>query len=252
MVIIYQGECMTNFKGIKFSENKYGPFITVKPRILYSGFIPKRNIIGNLIFPKIIFKGGLNIIRQLNPNEPQHSLILGSILNPNSKHGYGDVFLKEFFNIVINDNDFIYDTNEKWFVTIEKYRFDIGIRNKNNTKIIIIENKSNWAEDQPNQLYRYWLNGIYKQQYRLVKLKIQHWAKIIYLSPSYEKGYSNQSVTRPPKEDKNYPSVVPENIIKTVYYREEVFSWLNKCMELVENTSDMYFYLKQYQDFWRQ
>jgi hypothetical protein len=246
---------MINFKGIKFSQNQYGPFITVKPDILYRGFVPRSCKIEKLRFPKIIAKDGLNIIRQLNPSEPQHSLILGSILNPYSQHGYGDIFLREFFNIIINDKDFIYDTNDKWFVAVEKERFDISIRNSNNTKIIIIENKSNWAEDQPNQLYRYWLNGIYKPQYRLDKLKIPHCAKIIYLSPSYEKKYSRQSITRPPETDEKYPPLVPEDIIKTVYYREEMLTWLNKCMEkckeLVENTSSMYFYIKQYEEYWR-
>jgi hypothetical protein len=240
---------MLNFKSIQFSNRKYGPFVIAEPKICYSGFIYKKNF-RKIKFPWIIIKDGLNILKQLNPSETQHSQILGSILNPNSKHGYGDIFLKEFFGIVVDDDNFSYNSEEKWFVTVEKDRFDIAVRNKNNTKIIIIENKSNWAEDQPNQLYRYWFNGIYRQQYRFAKYGLPHLAKIIYLSPSFEKIYDNQSITRPEKTDKNFMPVVPENIIKVVYFQEEIVLWLDKCMELVENTPCMYFYIKQYRDFW--
>jgi len=243
---------MINFKGIVFSKNKYNSFVTIRQKMGYRGLILQRRVCHQkLKFPQITIKDELNILKQLMPNEPQHSLILGSIINPNSKHGYGDIFLKEFFNIVVNDENYVYGNNERWIVTIEKNRFDIGIRNKNNTKIIIIENKSNWAIDQKNQLYRYWFDGIYKPQYRLSKYNIPHMAKIIYLSPSFEKQYDIQSISRPIKFDKNLPSTVPENIIKIVYYQEEISKWLDKCMELVKNTSSMYFYISNYKDFWR-
>jgi hypothetical protein len=202
-----------------------------------------------LNFPKLFNKGNLNILKQLQPSEVQHSLILGTLLNPNGKHGYGDLFLEEFFNIVIDDNNFAY-RNEKWLVTVEKGRFDISIRNKNNTKIIIIENKSNWAEDQPNQLYRYWLRGIYHPQYRLNKHGKPCFSKIIYLSPSFEKQYREQSISRP--ENSDLPEEkVPEGIIKTVFYREEILNWLEKCLTLVEKSDDVYCYIKQYKDYWR-
>jgi len=201
-------------------------------------------------FPSLA-NSGYNIIRQLDISEPQHSLILGFILNPNEKHGFGDIFLKEFFDIVISDKDFTYDNNEKWRVSVEKGRFDILIRNKQNTKIVIIENKSNGAKDQHNQLYRYWFKGIYQTQYRLVKQGEKVFNKIIYLVPKKGKQYTKQTITGPKTPDKNYPDRVPENIIKTVYFKEELLWWLEKCMSLVERTEDMYFYIKQYADFWR-
>jgi hypothetical protein len=171
---------------------------------------------------------------------------LGFILNPHEKHGKGDIFLKEFFNIVIADDNFTYIETEKWYVRVEKGRFDISIGNSNNTKIIIIENKSNWAEDQPNQLYRYWLRGIYQPQYRLKKQGIPVFSKIIYLSPSYKKQYTNQSIISPDLSDK-----VPDGLIKTVFFHEEILRWLEKCMSKVDKTEDMYFYIKQYADYWR-
>jgi hypothetical protein len=215
----------------------------------YNGFILNNNNEYKFEFPKLVYKD-LNVFKQLQPSELQHSLILGTLLDPNEKHGFKDLFLKEYFNTVIADENFKYDNSEKWIVTIEKGHFDISIRNGNSTKIIIIENKSNGAGDQPNQLYRYWLRGIYNTQTRLKKLGIRTHAKIIYLSPSFEKQYSEQSITAP-IELENFPNKVPKEIIKTVYFGEEIVNWLEKCMSLIDNTDDVFFYIKQYIDYWR-
>jgi len=205
------------------------------------------------IFPKITYRD-FNILKQLKIDETQHSLILGFILNPNGKHGKGNMFLNEFFNVVLADDNFVHNDSDEWYVTVEKGRFDISIRNKNNTKIIIIENKSNWAEDQNNQLYRYWLRGIYQAQYRLKKHGENVYSKIIYLSPSYEKQYTEQSITRP-IFDANLPEKIPEGIIKPVYFRASIVKWLEKCMSILEESGEksenIYFYIKQYADYWR-
>jgi hypothetical protein len=246
-----------DFKNFGKTGRVYGPYphnspLEVDPfkNILYSGFIPKKDKI-NIHLPKFTPQYSLNFLKQLEPSEPQHSLIIGDLLGQNGKHGYGDLFLKEFFNLIVNDDKISYESDEKWDVSVEKERYDIRIRNRNNTKIVIIENKSNWADDQPNQLYRYWLNGIYSAQFNLMKYQIPYAAKIIYLSPSFEKRYTEQSITRPYDVDINFPLKVPEEIIKIVFFKEEIVSWLKKCQSLVENTSEMYFYIKQYLDFWR-
>jgi hypothetical protein len=202
-----------------------------------------------LKFPKLVNKDCLNIFKLLKPIEVQHSLILETLLNPNGDHGYGGLFLEAFFNIVIDDNNFTYG-NEKWIVAVEKERFDISIRNNNNTKIIIIENKSNEAGDQPSQLYRYWQKGIYLPQHRLNKLGIPCFSKIIYLSPSSEKQYSEQSITRPENSDLPIEKI-PKDIIKTVFFREEIFNWLEKCLTLVENSGNVFYYINQYKNYWR-
>jgi hypothetical protein len=230
-------------KNIPFKE------ISFSKRNDYRGHIYKKNNKLDFKFHRIVNRG-LNIFEQLQPSERQHSLILGTLLNPNEKHGFGDKFLKEFFDIVISDDNFNYN-NEKWTITIEKNRFDICIKNKNNTKIAIIENKSNWADDKDNQLYRYWLKGIYYPQYRLDKHNIPNFAKIIYLSPSFEKQCTEQSITRPGISDNDLPIMVPKKIIKTVYFGEEIIKWLENCMTIAKVKEDIFFYIKQYRDYWR-
>jgi hypothetical protein len=52
--------------------------------------------------------------------------------------------------------------DDHWKVYAEKGNADVLIQSTYPIrKTIIIENKSNWAEDQSNQLYRYWHNHIY-------------------------------------------------------------------------------------------
>jgi hypothetical protein len=201
-------------------------------------------------FPKISVENDLNIFQQLSPKEPQHSKILGSLLNP--KFDYGDVFLKLFFEVVLNDPEFITESTDKWIITTEKERYDIRIRNQINSKIIIIENKSNNAEDQGNQLYRYWLNGIYLPQYRISNTpNIPTYKRILYLSPDESKKPSEQTKSRPGDFDGTSPDSVPLGIIKIVYFHKEIINWLDACMKAVEEKSDIYFYLKQYKDYWR-
>ena len=84
-----------DFKGVHFLQAHYGPFITLSPKNCYRGIIIKNSCF-KLYFPKIIIRNNLNLVKQLAPSEVKHSLILGSILNPYSGHGYGDIFLKEF------------------------------------------------------------------------------------------------------------------------------------------------------------
>lgn len=42
--------------------------------------------------------------------------------------------------------------NEEWIITAEEGRVDVLLRRQNPLGAVIIENKSNWAGDQPNQL----------------------------------------------------------------------------------------------------
>jgi hypothetical protein len=120
---------------------------------------------------QISIKEDLNIFRQIKISEPEHSLILANLLNPNGTHGCKDVFLKLFFNILVPELNI--EENDKWFVTAEIGHYDIRIRNQNNSKIIIIENKSNNANDRENLLYRYWFNGIYSTiQQKIIRTKM--------------------------------------------------------------------------------
>jgi hypothetical protein len=242
---------MINFAALGLKPPRtYGPYKTESLPAHGPGSSFSRYKLSTIHFPKIAKPEGLNIFRQLWPEETEHSAILAELLNPKGKHGYNDTFLSLFFKIVVNDLRLSADKNESWIVTAEKDRFDVRLRNLNNSQIIIIENKSNYAEDQEHQLYRYWYNGIYYIQKNLCRLNIPVFSKILYLSPSFEKQPSEQSVSRPPNFNESETLRVPPEIIKVVYFNEEITAWLSSCIKAVDPQSEMFFYLKQYREFW--
>jgi hypothetical protein len=201
-----------------------------------------------LDLPEVPIYEGLNIVKLLAPNETKHSRLLGELLNPKGQHGFGKLFLALFFEHVLSDTDFTDEDSDAWIVTVEKERFDIRIRNQNNSKIIILENKSNEAGDQPNQLYRYWYRGIYCMQNHF---PIDTYSKILYLSPGDSKSPDEQTLSRPEDLPSGLPKSVPLDKIKTVYYDREIYNWLEACGKKVEKDSEIYYCIKQYKDFWR-
>jgi hypothetical protein len=211
----------------------------------YKGFVLSKNKLKNINFPKLIKPTGINIFYQLYPNEPQHSKILGELLNPYGQHNCGNIFLESFFNNVIKEYPF--NKKEKWIITVEKENYDIRIRNLDKSAIIIIENKSNGARDQPNQLFRYWYNGIYSIQKNLINIK---YSKIIYISPHYNK-HPDEQTKLAPNELRDLKIIMPDDIIKIVYFSDEIYKWLDDCLNIMDNESDMYYYIKQYKHFWR-
>jgi hypothetical protein len=217
----------------------------------YGNFLYEKPSIDNIFFPKINIQKNINIFQLLDPKETQQSRIIGTLINPMERHGYGKIFLQLFFKYVLNDSNFIYSDEDKWIITIEKEgRFDIRIRNQINSKIIIVENKSDEAGDKENQLYRYWHNGIYKPQ-SILPNTITSFKKILYLSPGDWKRPDKQTVKRPENYDLSSPETIPDDIVKTVYFDNEIVEWLSACMMIVDKYSEMYYCLKQYQDFWR-
>jgi hypothetical protein len=237
---------MINFSSIKKPIKTFSDF-KLKPCYSkwYPGFIKQQDKL-NIRFPVIHKPVGINIFAQTKPSETQHSKILCEILNPKGKHGLDNKLLEIFFRTVLPEIPF--NDKETWIVTSEVERYDVMIRNMDNSIIIIIENKSNNAGDQPNQLYRYWYNGIYKKQ---SKLKIENcYAKIIYISPSYNKNPDEQTLLSS-KSYGDHVLSVPENIVKTIFFHDEIDKWLEECINGIEFKSDNYYYLKQYKDFWR-
>lgn len=201
----------------------------------------------NIKFPKLNKPVGINIFNQFYPSETQHSRILCEILSPNGKHNMGNKFLELFFKYIIKDIPF--DNKETWIVTAGIGNYDIRIINLDYTIIIILENKSNFAGDQTNQLYRYWYNGIYRIQNKIKSDKIKY-GKILYISPSYNKQPDGQT-RLPPKELLNKNLSIPDNTIRTIYFHDDIDKWLGECLNVTEYKSDIYYYLKQYKDFWR-
>lgn len=113
-------------------------------------------------------------------NETMHSKMLAFLLNPKGKHGQGNLFLFDFLNrIGIAEPD-----KGEWIITAEKERVDILLKRKEPSSVVVIENKSNGAADQPNQIYRYWHKEMYRNpEYQKIKDKdlLSKYYKIIYL-----------------------------------------------------------------------
>lgn len=205
--------------------------------------ITQRNNFSKL--PAIKREMGLNIFRGLRLSETQHSVIIGDLLNPKGSHGQGRMFLDVFLSLFSIPSE----NNDNWFVTVESERFDIRIHNKQKSKVIIIENKSNWAEDQPNQLYRYWYNGIYLAQSNFEKYGISCFKKIIYLSPNNYKSPDEQSLTRPPYFNNTLPEKVPFSV-DMAYFNKEIKEWLKQCLAKISANHEIYYYIQQYMKFW--
>lgn len=111
----------------------------------------------------------LNLMyREILRKEELQSKIIGGFLNPNENHGYGYVPLTLFLNRVFGKGKFVITQESKFSVDLERYvlppdmparRIDILLSwrdNENNKHAIIIENKLNWAPNQPNQLNDYY------------------------------------------------------------------------------------------------
>jgi hypothetical protein len=211
----------------------------------FNGIILKRRLL-DICFPKISKPVGINIFNQFYPGETQHSMILGELLSPTGKHNEGTKFLELFFKNVL---DIPFDSNETWIVTAEIERYDVKIRNLDYTTIIILENKSNKAPDGQNQLYRYWYYGIHGIQDK-IKTNKKKYGRIFYLSPKYGKEPDDQTKL-PPKELLDEGLSISDGIIKTIYFHDEINKWLAVCQNAVEYRSDIYYYLKQYREFWR-
>lgn len=185
----------------------------------------------------------------LNVGETSHSRLLKFLLDDNHIHGHGYRFLYLFLNKLG-----IYKPEcGIWLITAEEGRVDVMLKRNSPKSVIIIENKSNWAIDQPNQLYRYWFENIYgitKDEY---SLDIEYYSKntayynIIYLVPNNYKALSNQTLAKP---DNLESSVLPNKLpieVKTLSFCDFISDWLDECINIVpENNYPLREYIKQY------
>ena len=105
------------------------------------------------------------------------------------------------------------------------------LRRLNPLGAVIIENKSNWAGDQPNQLYRYWYENIHK---RKEDSDTDYYSKhpeykIVYLVPDETKHINSNSTSRPV----DYPEDLPEELPmkpKVMTFHTDIPKWLGECM----------------------
>jgi len=190
-----------------------------------------------------------NPLRYFSIGETLHSYLLADLLNPNSTHGQNDLFLLSFLELLGIENP----QKGQWKVTAEKQRIDILLKRANPHSVVIIENKSNYASDQENQLYRYWHNQIYKTNPSIDYTKPDEIAKnyqIIYLTPSDWKTPSENSLLRP-KELKDFlPNKIPLTP-KIVQFNPDLIQWLETSLKkLSTNNNRLREYLKQYIELW--
>lgn len=180
--------------------------------------------------------------------ETMHSKLLKFLLDTNASHGQENSFLIEFLQLLGIDQP----GEGIWHVTAEQGKIDILLQRYEPESVIIIENKSNWANDQPNQLYRYWYNAIYsktKNSNKEFYSQNSDRYKIIYLAPNEGKKIELQSITRP-KENIIYdglPDKIPMNIY-TLTFNDFVQNWLIKCKDKLPPTNNrIREYITQYQ-----
>jgi hypothetical protein len=196
-------------------------------------------------------------------SEIRHSRLLKYLLSPSASHGQKDIFLNEFLKMLD------IDTKGIWKVGAERDSIDILLVREDPETVIIIENKSNWAGDQPNQLYRYWYNAVYRR----TKSKDENFYnehknryRIIYLTPNENKIYQEQSISKPSKPSKQeyseyseyFGSIdeyeydgLPEKLpvrIDHWFFNDHIQKWLDECVKRVPETNHrIKEYILQYQ-----
>lgn len=179
--------------------------------------------------------------------EPIHSRILQFFLSDNPMHGQGYLFIELFLKrigVVIQKDD-------EWVSTAETGRVDVMLKRFFPRSIVIIENKSNWAGDQPNQLYRYWYQNIHQceEDCNPEYYKIHSEYKIVYLVPSKDKILSDNSMERPADYPEDLPDRLP--ITPIVFsFEEEISDWLMECISsLPKENTPLINLISQYIDY---
>lgn len=181
--------------------------------------------------------------------ETSQSRILKFLLEPNEMHGQGGLFLKLFLKrlgICISEN---FD-KERWTVHREDGNIDLLLTRAHPLAVVIIESKSNWAADQPNQLYRYWHYAIYSRTQEIDRQfyeKESSSFRIIYLAPNEDKSPSAQTKERPSYLPKNLPKTLPMDVdVRT--FDDFIYQWLDDCIKALPQTNHaMREFLRQYQ-----
>ncbi|KAA6326573.1 hypothetical protein EZS27_024337 [termite gut metagenome] len=194
-----------------------------------------------------LFENELNIGIQ----EGHHSKLIKYLLDANASHGQGNQFLMKFLESI----GIKADKSDTWSVKTEYKDADIVLKRVHLESIIIIENKSNGAPDQPNQLYGYWYHIIYnKTKEHDPNFYEQHKDRyrIIYLVPNSDKKYENDAIVKPKNCDKDLPDIIPMSI-ETLTYDDFIQKWLSACIKILPKTNcRVRDYLIQYKTFCNQ
>jgi hypothetical protein len=193
-----------------------------------------------------------NLFDRFKITEPVHSALVADLLNPSSSHGQGNLFLYSFLHKLGIGTPEI----GTWHITAEKDRIDILLRRNHPHSVVVIENKSNYADDQKNQMYRYWDRCIHKPLTKgdadpdYTKISYAHY-RLIYLTPKGIKKMEYHSALRPDKGCKNVYEQVPMRI-DNHSFDKLVVNWLEDCLIIIkpENTR-LREYITQYIEYWQ-
>lgn len=185
-----------------------------------------------------------------NIQETMHSKLIKFLLDSSESHGLENIFLFEFLEFIGIESP----EKGTWQVTAEQGKIDILIQRSNPQSVIVVENKSNWACDQENQLYRYWHKAIYLKTKRIERDfydKNKQNYQIIYLSPNSYKQYEDQSISKPKNDQfdtyKGLPERIPMEIIDMTFDKD-IQKWLDVCKDKIPETNHrIREYISQYQ-----
>ena len=195
-----------------------------------------------------------NMLSLFHIDEKQHSFLLAHFLNPNADHGQKHLFLNVFLDLLKIKR---FSDNENWIVTAEKGRIDVLLKRvQPQHSVVVIENKSNYATDQNNQLYRYWYQEIYKtiSDRHLPKDYILNppecYYQLLYLSPEHWKIPSTNTLTKPAEWNNDLPKEVPLKA-KHLLFSGFVCQWLKISLELLpKDNHRIREYVTQYVEHW--
>lgn len=186
--------------------------------------------------------------RLLGIKETTHSALLHFLLSNDELHGQGNKFLIKFLELAGIETP---ETGE-WKITAEIGRVDVMLRREHPRSVVIVENKSNWAPDGPNQLYRYWYRNIHTcpEDCHAEYYENNNRYRIIYLAPNSQKVYSEQTCGRPAeKEFENAPERLPLNpVIWT--FNNQLQEWFEQCIAVLDsNNHPIREYIRQYKEY---
>lgn len=180
-------------------------------------------------------------LRTINDEVNLHSCFLYSLLKPNGKHYQGNLFAKNFMEILGYADWLEWDSLK---VYRERNHFDLYLTD--GTRHVVIENKLN-APDQKCQIERY-VNKV--SLYRAVYKDIL----IIYLSKGRENP-ADESLGRlkiVPYGDGDIGHLLvtedntPKAIYKNCHYGKEIILWIDRCLNNVNHIPNLAFALKEY------
>ena len=198
-----------------------------------------------------------NPFTRIKIRETAHSRILGDLLDPCGSHGQGALFLKVFLERIGYPDP----QADGWQVSVETGRVDILLwRHHPEKSAIIIENKSNDAGDQPNQIYRYWHREMYlwdrcmwdTKDHDLIQGRNLRF-HIVYLPTDGGKSPADHSLARPEdwSESDNPHAMIPLNYT-TLSLPELTALWLSKAKPPTIPTTNtrVHNFLIQYHELW--